>query len=206
MTVRTTRGDASAIRRQRDTADRILDIAEELVQVRGFNAVSYADVAGELGITKASVHYHFPGKADLGRALITRYAERFAQALAQIDLETEKAAVKLAAYTDLYRDALRGRRMCLCGMLAAEYQTLPNSVREAVVMFFDENESWLERVLEQGRANGHLTFDASARDTARTIISGFEGAMLVARPYGDLGRFQTTTATLLASLTTATAG
>ena len=63
------------------TADRILDIAERLVQVRGFNGFSYADVAAELGMTKASLHYHFPGKAELGRALIVRYTERFAAAL-----------------------------------------------------------------------------------------------------------------------------
>jgi TetR/AcrR family transcriptional repressor of nem operon len=33
------------------------------VQIRGFNGFSYADVAGELSLTTASLHYHFPGKA-----------------------------------------------------------------------------------------------------------------------------------------------
>ena len=60
-----------------DTASRILDSAESLVQIRGFNGFSYADVAGELSLTTASLHYHFPGKAELGRALIARYAQRF---------------------------------------------------------------------------------------------------------------------------------
>ena len=46
------------------TADRILDIAERLVQTRGFNRFSYADIAAELGITTASVHYHFPARAN----------------------------------------------------------------------------------------------------------------------------------------------
>src|SRR5215211_135610 len=52
-----------------DTADRILDLAERLVQTRGFNGFSYADIASELGLTKASLHYHFPTKAELGRCL-----------------------------------------------------------------------------------------------------------------------------------------
>ena len=56
--------------REPGTAGRILDVAERLVQLRGFNGFSYADVAAELGITKASLHYHFPGKAELGEALI----------------------------------------------------------------------------------------------------------------------------------------
>lgn len=183
-----------------DTAQRILDIAEQLVQMRGFNAFSYAHIAAELGITKASLHYHFSGKAELGQALIARYAQRFALALEEIDSKTTPAPAKLAAYAGLYADALRGQRMCLCGMLAAEYQTLPEQITNAIVAFFDDNEIWLERVLEQGRTDDTLNFDGSARDTARMIISGLEGAMLVARPYGDLRRFQTTATTLLAVL------
>ena len=72
-------------RKESHTSERILDIAERLVQTRGFNNFSYADIASELGITTASLHYHFPGKAELGQALITRYAERFSQALDQIE-------------------------------------------------------------------------------------------------------------------------
>jgi TetR/AcrR family transcriptional repressor of nem operon len=189
-----------ASQEERDTAQRILDVAEQLVQMRGFNAFSYADVAAELGITKASLHYHFPGKAVLGQALITRYSQRFAQALDEIDREADLAPAKLAAYAKLYADVLRDRRMCLCGMLAAEYQTLPKPIRDAVVEFFDDNETWLARVLEQGHADGSLKFDGSARDTARMIISGLEGAMLVARPYGESERFQTTATTLLTTL------
>ena len=68
-------------RKESQTSERILDIAERLVQTRGFNNFSYADIASELGITTASLHYHFPGKAELGHALITRYAQRFSQAL-----------------------------------------------------------------------------------------------------------------------------
>jgi TetR/AcrR family transcriptional regulator, transcriptional repressor for nem operon len=183
-----------------DTAQRILDIAERLVQVRGYNAFSYAHIAAELGITKASLHYHFSGKAELGQALIARYAQRFALALEEIDSKTTPAPAKLAAYAGLYADALRGRRMCLCGMLAAEYQTLPEQITNAIVAFFDDNEIWLERVLEQGRTDDTLNFDGSARETARMIISGLEGAILVARPYGDLRRFQTTATTLLTVL------
>src|SRR5215471_20466396 len=125
------------------TADLILDSAERLVRVRGYNAFSYADVASELGITKASLHYHFAGKAELGLALITRYSNRFAGALEEIDRDLDRPPAKLAAYAELYADALRGQRMCLCGMLAADYETLPDPLRTAVVWFFDENERWL---------------------------------------------------------------
>ena len=185
------------------SATRILDVAERLVQVRGFNGFSYADVAGELGVTKASLHYHYPGKAELGEALINRYAARFAEALITIDAECTDVPAKLAAYAGLYAGVLREQRMCLCGMLAADYETLPPAMRAAVVRFFDENAVWLEKVLEQGTSDGTVHYEGSARDAAQLIISTLEGAMLVARPFGDPERFQSAAARLLANLTAA---
>ena len=85
-------------------------------------------------------------------------------------------------------------------MLAAEYQTLPQPMQDAVIRFFDRNETWLQDVLEQGLQDGSLQFAGSARDSARMIVGGLEGAMLVARPYGDIARFQAAAANLLASL------
>ena len=76
---------AGSARNDESTSTRILDTAEALLQVRGYNGFSYADISTELGITKAALHYHFPGKADLGLALITRYADRFGESLAAID-------------------------------------------------------------------------------------------------------------------------
>src|SRR5258706_10439273 len=122
-----------------DTAERTLDVAERLVQIRGFNGVSYADVAAELGITKAALHYHYPSKAALGEALINRYTTRFQAALAEIDRQSSDAVAKISAYVAIYLDVLQQQRMCLCGMLAAEYQTLPPPMRDAVVGFFDIN-------------------------------------------------------------------
>jgi TetR/AcrR family transcriptional regulator, transcriptional repressor for nem operon len=182
------------------TAQRILDAAEALVQVRGFNGFSYADVAAELGITKAALHYHFRGKAELGQALVARYAARFADALAGIDAQAGPAAARLDAYATLYADVLSEHRMCLCGMLAAEYQTLPAGLRDAIVSFFDDNEAWLARTLEDGRRDGSLRFEGAPSETARMIISGLEGAMLVARPYGDPERFAKSATALLSTL------
>ncbi len=187
-------------KKENRTADRILDIAERLVQTRGFNSFSYADIAKELGITTASLHYHFRGKGELGQALVTRYAERFGDALHRIDREIPGARAKLEAYAELYADVLEGRRMCMCGVLAAEYQTLPTPMRREVIRFFDDNQGWLAGVLDEGRTEGTLTFTGSADEVAQSILSTLEGAMLVAGSYGDLGRFNTTAHQLVAGL------
>ena len=182
-----------------DTATQILDVAERLVQERGYNGFSYADVASELDISKAALHYHYPGKAELGEALIERYATRFAEALVAVDARGIDAAEKLRAYAQLYAEVFRDDRMCLCGMLAAEYQTLPEPMRDAVIGFFDENETWVERVLAGGREEGTLAFEGPPREAARLIVSALEGAMLVARPYGGVDRFETAADRLLSA-------
>jgi TetR/AcrR family transcriptional repressor of nem operon len=192
---------AGSARNDESTSTRILDTAEALLQVRGYNGFSYADISTELGITKAALHYHFPGKADLGLALITRYADRFGESLAAIDRAEAPPGDRLAEYARLYDQVLRQSKMCLCGMLAAEYQTLPAPMRAAVAGFFDANESWLEKVLEDGRQDASLRFTGTARETARTIIACLEGAMLVARPSGDPDRLRSIAASLLADLT-----
>lgn len=183
-----------------NTADRILDVAERLVQVHGFNAFSYADIAAELGIRKASLHHHFPTKAGLGTALITRYHERFGEALAEILGNTDDANARLLAYVRLYGKVLRNQRMCLCGVLAADFETLPRPMRDGVLSFFALNEEWLTRVLEQGRQAQTLHFDGPATRLAAFLVSSLEGAMLLARSYGKVSRFEAVAKKLLGDL------
>ena len=183
-----------------DTATRILDVAERLVQQRGFNGFSYADIAAELHITKASLHYHFAGKVELGRALIERYAERFTAALEAIDQHETDPVEKIRAYSAIYADVLSERRMCLCGMLAAGYDTLAEPMQHAVIEFFDTNEAWLTRVLEEGQESGRIRLNGPVREAAQVIVSGLEGAMLIARPYDDVERFNAAATRLLTGL------
>jgi TetR/AcrR family transcriptional repressor of nem operon len=163
-------------------------VAERLAQTRGFNGFSYADIASELGVTKASLHYHFATKAKLGCALITGYRERFNAGLADIEARYDTPQ-RLSRYVQLYESVLVLDRMCLCGMLAAEYSGLPLPMQRELRRFFDENEQWLERNLEQGRTKGQLTFHGAPLDLARALTAVLEGAMLLARSYQEPERF-----------------
>ena len=199
------RPSASSARPSPDTAGRILDVAERLAQTRGFNGFSYADIASELGLTKASLHYHYASKADLGRALIDRYAASFAGALDAIEHSSISAADKLQRYVQIYADVLHAGRICLCGMLAAEYTTLPEPMQDAIRDFFDANDRGLTRMLESGRKDGSLSFDGPAGDAARAITAALEGAMLLARPYGGADRFVNAAKRVLAEFEPSTA-
>jgi TetR/AcrR family transcriptional regulator, transcriptional repressor for nem operon len=181
-------------------ATAILDVAEQLAQTKGYNGFSYADIAAQLGVTKASLHYHFPSKAELGCALIERYRTVFGTALEAIDQRAAEPRKKLRLYVGLYDSVIRNDRMCLCGMLAAEYATLPRPMQEGLRAFFEANELWLRGVLKDGARAGNFNFKESANDRARVLLGALEGAMLVARSYGDPGRFKSAAECLLADL------
>ena len=181
-------------------AQYILDIAEELAQTRGYNGFSYADIAARLGVTKASLHYHFQSKAELGCALIERYRTFFGAALAAIDQQTANPAEKLRRYVALYDAVMRNDRICLCGMLAAEYATLPASMQKQLTLFFDANEIWLTTVLEGGSRAGSFSIAGEPNERARAVLGALEGAMLVARSYGDPRRFRAAAEYVLADL------
>ena len=173
-------------------------MAEKLAQTRGYNGFSYADIAAQLGVTKASLHYHFPSKAELGRALIERYRVVFGAALATIDQQTKNPHKKLKQYVGLYNSVLSNERMCLCGMLAAEYATLPAPMRRGLTLFFDANEGWLTAVLKDGLRAGVFLFREPAKERARALLGALEGAMLLARSYGSPRRFELAAAYVLA--------
>ena len=193
------RGDMPAARRNA-TATRILDVALRLVQVRGYNAFSYADISAELRITKASLHHHFRTKAELGTALVSGYRRDFLAALDEIDRRGGDAPAKLAAYAALYLQVLRADRMCLCGILAADFETLPKAMRREVTEFFRANEVWLTGIFEHGRLAGTLRFDGDPGVMACVVLSSLEGALLVARSYGGVRSFEAVVKKLLDGL------
>jgi TetR/AcrR family transcriptional repressor of nem operon len=186
--------------RPADSAQKILDIAEQLAQTCGFNGFSYADIAERLGVTKAGLHYHFPSKAELGRALVERYHRGFARRLDDIARQVTTAPERLRRYVEIYGQVLRNDRMCLCGMFAAEYATLPAPMQGALRRFFDLSEAWLTSVLKEGLRSRTLKLREPPRERARLLLSALEGAMLVSRTYGDGGRFRTVATHGLADL------
>lgn len=170
-----------------DTREVILAIAKPMVQARGYNALSFRDVAKEVGVKSASVHYHFPTKGDLGAALAGRYADEAKAFLDGLSLEPSAFDETITTYIQVFRSALENdNRMCLCGIMAAEYDGLPVAVRTQVDRFTDVNVEWLVKIL-----SGHkprVKPDA-LREQAVAIFAAIEGAQLVSRGRGEIKVF-----------------
>lgn len=163
-----------------DTRTVLLEAAEHLVRSRGYSAISYADLADAVGIRKASIHHHFPGKADLGAALIDAYVERFRVALGDIERLAASAPDRLARYAAIYEDSVRRGLLCLCGMMATETHVVPPGLRTRMRVFFADQLDWLEAVLAAGVAAGQVTLRGTPRAAAEHVLSTLQGASLVA--------------------------
>jgi TetR/AcrR family transcriptional repressor of nem operon len=178
----------TAPKQRSETAGQILDLAETLIQTRGYSAFSYQDIADSLGIRKASIHYHFPSKADLGVAVVDRYMARFDGALTAIaDDQSQSSMTMLDVYVQPYLQfASTPDQVCLSGALAGEMMALPPKVRERVDHFFRTHQVWLTKILERGVARGEFTLAAPASKVARFVFGALQGALLVKRTTNDL--------------------
>ena len=166
--------------------DRILIEAEKRVRAVGFNAVSFRDLANDVGVKSSSVHYHFPQKEDLGEQLVLHYTIRFQDHLDQIDVAKIGPIKALETFVSLYADALVvGKSVCLCAILGSEANSLPSRVNEAVQAFFRMNTEWLADVLRKLPPSKFLM-------TPLEIVSALEGAMIVSSTMKNRQAFEAT--------------
>lgn len=165
-------------------------VARKMVQTRGYNGLSFRELAKEVGIKSASIHYHFPTKGDLGAALAKRYTEDGLQYLDGLRSHSEDLNVWMKGYTDVFRMALvNDNRMCLCGIMSAEYDDLPPEVRTEVDGFTELNVRWLTEVLSVCRPQLSLE---ERQQQALAIYAAVEGAQLIARGRDDISVYDET--------------
>ena len=174
------------------TREKILGLAQHLIMRFGYNGFSYADISKQLKIKNAAIHYHFPVKADLVKAVVQGYTENFRNRLQEIDLNPAMGAAGkfdayLAPFIQLSDSSIK---ICLCGALAGEALSLPKKVRQETQVFFSVHEMWLTQFLESGRKGKEFRFDGEASASARLIFSALQGALLAARVQQDTGYYQ----------------
>lgn len=187
--------------KNKNTAELILDTAQSIVQEFGFNGFSYAHIAEKVGIRTASIHYYFPNKEDLGNALIARYYKNFIAGIAEIDSVTENNLEKLGKFISLYGGPVQDYCICMGVMLSTDLATLSNQTREGIAELFTANLTWLERVLEQGRREGQLSFKGDSNVLAHQFLASLQGAQLLARSFRDFNRFDMIAKGLISALT-----
>lgn len=170
-----------------DKSEEILDAAERMARRGGYNGFSFREVASAVGVKSSSVHYHFPTKQDLAVAMAKRYTENFLKSLGD-PTGYSSASAAIEAYKDAYRRALiEDGLMCLCGIMGAESEHLPLSVRAETKAFFQRNLDWLVEVYSHHRV---LDEDRAKRKLAAHVIATLEGGLILARTTDDIDLFE----------------
>ncbi|MBW9105159.1 TetR/AcrR family transcriptional regulator [Paraburkholderia phenoliruptrix] len=170
--------------------EQILDHAITLIMMRGYNGFSYRDLSSLVGVKTSSIHYYFPSKDDLVLEAVNAYSSEVISTLKGVD-ESLPPEVKLSKYAKLFGRTLGdGRQICLCGMLAADIETLPENIRQAVQAFFKANEKWLAKVLAEGLQAGTLAVNGKPENAARALFAAFQGSVLASRLFNTRARLE----------------
>ncbi|MEM9839634.1 MAG: TetR/AcrR family transcriptional regulator [Pseudomonadota bacterium] len=186
-----------------DTRDQLLESAERLARTRGYDAFSYADLAADVGIRKASIHHHFPRKADLGLALIKRYRDDFAAVLGAMTVPSATGMDLIWGYLSAYRDALNGgETLCLCVAFSAGRESLSDPILRELNGFHADGLAWLKAAFERATADGSIADVSDPEMESAATLALVEGAQLMARASGDVADFDRATAALRGRLQT----
>jgi AcrR family transcriptional regulator len=163
----------------------ILNLAEFLLQDKGFNGFSYANIATELGVKNAAIHYHFPSKEDLSIAVIQRYRDRFKLWINNSRVEDLSPEQKLDWFFNIYTDMRADKgKVCLVGSIEAEFNSIPQGLQAEVQALHKELLGWLQSTLAEGRDAGAFSFRGEPADKAAMILSTLQGALQMARALG----------------------
>lgn len=162
---------------------RILDVAFDAFQARGYHATSVQDLLQLAGLSGGALHHHFPTKKTLGLAVLR---ERVAPAVETTWIVPVRAAasarggiaqVLAAIRSELdRRGAVRG---CPLGNMASELALADPDFRALTAHLFA---GWRNAIATKLREDG-TPGDAEA--LASTIVAAYSGAMAQAKAAQD---------------------
>lgn len=168
-----------------NTQRAILDLAESMLQDKGFNGFSYAHIAAELGVKNAAIHYHFPSKEELGCAVIQRYRDRFQLWIKNARVKDLSPEEKLDWFFGIYTNMRADKgKVCLAGSLETDFNAIPDSLREQTQALTKELLVWLQTILNEGREAGIFHFNGDTTGKAALILSSLQGGLQMARALG----------------------
>lgn len=173
------------------TSEKILDVAQSLIVAGGYNGFSYADISAAIGIRKASIHHHFPTKAELVSVLVDRYRQQAEAGLKSLREQSSSPAEQLQSYLNFWQTCIQDASLpfCVCAMLASEMQMLPEEVASRVRAHFHSLARWLTSVLQAGVEQDLFRLDKRSEEEAQMLMAAVHGAMLSARAFSDPGLF-----------------
>lgn len=173
------------------TRDRLIEAAQELFYLQGYEATAIAEVLEKADVNSGSLYHFFSGKVELLLAVLERYKEMLWPMVIEPAFERERDPLeRIFAILEGYRQGLLHTVFtggCPIGNLALEVGDHHPEAREKVAENFSGWCKWIERCLEEAgdRLPGGL--DRSA--LAQFVLTVMEGAVMQARAHGSIAPF-----------------
>lgn len=163
----------------------IVQLGEEYIRTQGCNAFSYYDLADELNLRPAAIHYHFPHKDDLIHAVAIASRESFEAAVSEIEKVHSNPVDQLSAFIKrIYQKPASEGKLCIVLALGSDYSSLTpacaESLRETATVILN----WLTKLLSAGKLKGVFNFDGSARIRAQLLMATLSASLSLSRLYG----------------------
>lgn len=173
-------------------ANEIISYTRQLLTSGGYQSFSFADISAQVNIRKASIHHHFPSKAELVKVVVTEYREEARAGMQAMSQQMNNPVAELQAYVDYWASCIRegSSPFCICAMLAVELPTLPAEVAGEVSGHFSDLTEWLATLLRRGESEKRLRLPVSPADEASLLMATVHGAMLSARAFNDADIFR----------------
>jgi TetR/AcrR family transcriptional repressor of nem operon len=170
---------------QLSTRQQIIEYSADMLRANGFEGFSYLDISRHLGITKASVHHHFPKKVDLGLALCDWTQDWFEQGISHFDTKATSNWNKLERYVRAaMKHSLNEQKLCPISAFYSDLNKLPDSIKERVKALDDYELDWVTQVMQDGIENNEFTANQNPRALASLFIFSCKGALYYARLHG----------------------
>lgn len=185
-----------------NTVDRILNLSFKLLNDGGCKAFSYNDLAKELGIKTASIHYHFPSKADLVNAIAKKLRLTINEMLKGIDDNYPSPEAKLKQFLETFKDRFNtSGNICMCSMMSSDFANLPYTAKEETKGVWKDIEGWIASVLKAGKEDGTFSFEGSPEVVSKAVFASLEGSTISATTFQDRNRVNEVTSWIWSSLT-----
>lgn len=159
------------------TREKIIELGENLIRTKGYNAFSYQDISTELGIKNAAVHYYFPSKANLGTSIVKTNIQRFEEMVDNMHSRGFNEIQQLDTFIKIYIKSHREQRVCLVGSLAPAFNTLNNATQTELKKMIGLILQWLTDILASGEKKGVFTFDDPPQNKATKIFSSLVASL-----------------------------
>ncbi len=153
-----------------DGEKRILEAAEGLFSMHGFNAVSIQKIATRAGVSKAAIFHHFSSKQELYITVLKQACLDIGNILRSLENESCTSAKPLRSFASAHLKNMFEQkdvsRLILREMMDGDHE----QGQALAVEVFGEHFSRLVVLIQSGQKEGLLREDMDAADAAATIV------------------------------------